>query len=292
MIQQNLTYYVSSSTAVLTNTNNIIEKIFYNVNLQQTSSFFQSGSQYSSITQLALISESRNIAIFPYENTNLFIDSSSNLYNTSSNDNITLVYNININNMNLDPDYYFRIINSASLNEELNVGLLPGENIGVISLISSSIYNFELYGGNNKYNDIYVNDNTSSLYSISWSGSQKYTASLEPTSSTIYNITASVSNTLCCSPILLNVELHNIDQLKFTFETGSCGVCTDIIVYETINSLDYKYLISGSTTSPIYTLSGSYPSVPSLYYIIQKCGTFSSDQSNTLGLIPEQNLNF
>lgn len=287
MIQQNLTYYVSSSTAVLTNTNNIIEKIFYNVNLQQTSSFFQSGSQYSSITQLALISESRNIAIFPYENTNLFIDSSSNLYNTSSNDNITLVYNVNINNMNLDSDYYFKIINSASLNEELNVGLLPGENIGVISLISSSIYSFELYGGTNKYNYIYINDNTSLLYSSSWSGSQKNnTTILEPTSSTIYNITASVSNTLCCSPILLNVELHNIDQLKFTFETGSCGICTDIIIYESLNDNVFKIIKTGSFISPILTDSGSYPITPSLYYIIQKCGTFSSDPSNILGLIP------
>lgn len=181
MIQQNLTYYVSSSTSVLTNSNNVIEKIFYNSSCSISGEAISTGVNHSGesahdhdvTTRIRIYSGSYVVASLPYHKTNYFIDSSSNSYGTSSNT-IEIIYKIISDNTNIDTDYYFKIVNSSSLEENVNVGLLPGENIGNIYLTSSSIYSIELYAGTNKYNYIYVNDDTNTLlYSSSWSGSQK-----------------------------------------------------------------------------------------------------------------------
>ena len=282
---QSLTYYTLSNTAVLQNNNG--NEIFYNVSLVQTASFFQSGSSDASLPQLILTSGSENIAIFPYNGTNLYINSSSVTFATSShtvNGNYTTVFN----GLNLNPSYYFKISNSSSLEEIMNISLISGSNSGNVSLLTSSIYSLDLYSGVNKYNSISIFDSGNSfLYSSSWSGSQKTpNIYLEPTGSNSYYIVAEVSSSICCTPTLLSIDNINHDQLQFNFLTGSCGICSDLYIYESTDSIDYKLLQTGSFISPILTNSGSYPIVPTLYYIKQKCGTFFSDQSNTLGIIP------
>ena len=281
---QSLTYYTLSNTAILQN--NSGNKIFYNVSLVQTASFFQSGSSDASLPQLILTSGSKNIATFPYNETNLYINSSSISFNTSSYT-VNVNYTTLFNGFNINPDYYFKILDSSSLNEIAGVGLISGSNSNNISLPTSSIYSLDLYSGVNKYNSISIFDSGNSfLYSSSWSGSQTPNINLEPTGSNSYYIIAEVSSSICCTPTLLSVDNINYDQLQFNFLTGSCGVCSDLYIYESTDSINYKLLQTGSFISPVLTISGSYPIVPTLYYIKQKCGTFFSDQSNTLGIIP------
>lgn len=297
MIQQNLTYYVSSSTAVLSDKNKI-ERIFYNVSLNETSSFFQSGSVYSSIRLLVLTSGSKEIAKFPWEQTNLYIESSSINYLTYPNNNIKIQYDVSLLQAQPSSSYYFKIINSSSLAEELNI-ILPPPFIKLKGkvMVSGSKHNFELYSGNNKFNTIKLYDSSSNLINtVSWVGTSSYSSSLETTGSNYYIVSASVQNTLYPPQLTF---INNSDQptsLIFNYSTGS-GVRASYVYLESSTDQTSWSLINTITGSnPI--LSGSYPVDVSFYRIRTyfsgnlgeiyngTIGEFYSDYSNVLGYTP------
>jgi hypothetical protein len=188
---QKLTYFVSTSAAVIED-NNIQQDIFTNVNLQITnSSFGVSGSRIN------LLSGNTLLASFPYDQTDLYIDSASAAYSTSSaiSSYADIQYFISSPNISFNTSSYFKIVNTSSLEEIINIGLNNTISTGYISVISSSTYSIQLYTGlsENSYNFINITDITGSLINSTSSFGTTSSLLLTPTSSTLFNINVTAS---------------------------------------------------------------------------------------------------
>jgi hypothetical protein len=289
MLLQTLTYYLTGSTAVLKGEGS--ETIFNNVSLNISGSEYETSSPggFSSTVgtiRIELYSGSILIADFPYNQTNLLINSSSATFATSSN-NFAFQLNLQSEEYSNSP-YVFKIIESSSLNT-LTESSLPDLIVNILAN-SSSKYITELYTGNNKYNSLSLYDITSSLIlTSSWiTGSGSVV--LELTGSPFYYINMDTSGSLCCSPTLISVEGLGYNNLKFTYETGSCGTFNSISIYKSTDQTNWTLLTSESSYPYITSPSGSYPVSTSYYRLIQHCNdgtnTYNSDPSNVLYFIP------
>lgn len=284
---QLLTYYTLSNTAVLEN-EFLFQQIYSDVSLNISASAYDtidSGSTDFGVTvgevRIDLISGSTLIASFPYDQTNLIINSSSLFYTTSS-DNIGIQYITQISGSDPDFSYYFKIINSSSLETKTDTGIFPFQNINFISLNSSSLYNIQLYSGNNKQNNVYVYNSASVLLlSSSWIGTSSYGITLNPTASNFYFISASV-NTVCCSPFLSSIT-DDGSSLFFSYITGSCGIYSGSIdIQSSTDQFTWTSIGTGSFVSP-FTASIPIPGALLFYRLIAQCsGSIFSDPSNTL----------
>ena len=288
MLQQTLTYYVSGSTAVLQGEGN--EFVFNNVSLYVSGSEYETGvsggfkSTVGTI-RIELYSGSILIADFPYDQTNLIINSSSSEFAPS-------IYNINLkldvqSETFFNPLYYIKILESSSLSSITETNL--SEYIINVPANSSSKYIVEAYTGNNKYNELALYDDTNSLIlTSSWiKGSGDVV--IEPTGSSFYNINFSTSGSVCCSPTLLSVEGLGYNSLKFTFETGSCGTFDSMSIYSSDDQINFKLLLK-RPSYPYIISTGSYPTSASYYRLVQKCDDgidkYNSEPSNVLSFIP------
>ena len=290
MLQQTLTYYVSGSTAVLQGEGN--EFVFNNVSLYVSGSEYETGvpggfeSTVGTI-RIELYSGSILIADFPYDQTNLIINSSSSEFAPS-------IYNINLkldvqSETFFNPLYYIKILESSSLSSITETNL--SEYIINVPANSSSKYIVEAYSGDNKYNELALYDATSSLLlTSSWvTGSGSIVLNL--TGSSFYFIDITTSGSTCCSPTLTSVEGLEYDTLKFTYETGSCGTFDSMSVFQSTDQINWNILASGSSDTSIISDPGSYPSSASYYRLVQHCddgiNMYNSDPSDYLLFIPD-----
>jgi hypothetical protein len=286
---QNLIYYYLSNTAVYSsNDSNLQSEVIYqNVSLQISASAYDtidSGSTDFGVTvgdvRINIISGSILLASYPWSQTNLIYDYSSSLYVTSS-DNIGVQYTTFISGSDINTLYYFEIINSSSLETEVNLGIPYFPNTNFISLDSSSLYNLRLYSGENKQNNLQLYNSASVLLlSSSWIGTSSYGITVNLTGSNFYFISASI-NTLCCQPYLSSVT-DNGANLTFSYITGSCGTYSgSITIQGSPDQYTWSSLGTGSLASP-FTSSILIPSYGSGYYrLISYCsGGIASDPSN------------
>jgi hypothetical protein len=287
---QNLIYYQLSNTAVYSSNdvNLRIETIYSNVILEISASAYDtvdSGSTDFGVTvgdiRINLVSGSALIASFPYSQTNLIYDYSSSLYLTSS-DNTVIQYTAYLSGSNPDPSYYFEIVKSSSLETEVNLGISYFQNSGFVPLNSSSLYNINLYSGDNKQNNIYVYNSASILLlSSSWIGTSSYGITLNLTASNFYFVSASV-NTICCSPFLTSIT-DDGSSLFFSYITGSCGTYSgSISIQSAPDQYTWTEIGTGSIASP-FTASIPIPGSSLFYRLVARCsGSIFSDPSNIL----------
>jgi Leucine-rich repeat (LRR) protein len=293
---QQLTYYILSNTCVLkpdTNASSLV--ILTNTSASITAeSYESSGSIYTSTVgdlRIDLISGSIVIGTLSYDQTNFFIDSASLTYATSSVNNIGIQYSTTLDYVSPNSSYYFKIIDSASLVERVKAGITPGTSTLTLPANSSSMYNVELYSGDNKINSIYFYDATSSLiHSSSWIGTSSYGITIEPTSSLFYYINAFVDS-YCCIPILTSISNNNFNSLQLYYQTGSCSTnstCSYILAEQSIDQISWSYFATGSCmSSSLISDVGTYPTQSTYYRLKTVCsGSYSSDQSNTLLYTP------
>lgn len=290
MLQQTLTYFITGSTAVLQGEGNNI--VFSNVSLNISSSEYETGvpggfkSTVGTI-RIGLYSGSILVADFPYDQTNLIINSSSAAFATSSNNiNLQLSYKSEIYP---NSPYNIKITKSSSL-DVLTEASFPNAFVN-LSANSSSKYIAEAYSGDNKYNELALYDATSSLLlTSSWvTGSGSIVLNL--TGSSFYFIDITTSGSTCCSPTLTSVEGLGYDTLKFTYETGSCGTFDSMSVFQSTDQINWNILASGSSDTSIISDPGSYPSSASYYRLVQHCddgiNMYNSDPSDYLLFIPD-----
>lgn len=289
MLQQTLIYYISGSTAILQGEEN--ELIFRDVSLNISGSEYETdvpGGFSSTIgtIRIDLYSGSILIASFPYDQTNLIINSSSNAFVPIPPTNVVFGYPITYDGEYND-SYFFNLKESSSLDLIAQAPLINGTRSHATSLYSSSKYIAELYSGNNKYNQVSLYDVTNSLVlTSSWiTGSGSVV--LELTGSSIYNLNVVVSGSTCCSPTLNSIEGLGYERLKFTYTTGSCGTFNSMSIYQSADQINWNFLTSGSSSTIIISDSGSYPSSTTYYRLIQHCsGGYNSDPSNVLFFTP------
>lgn len=195
----NIYYYPSSSTAIIKdiiNNSTSFDQLTYpnqiiynNITLVTSASAFEtSGSEFNATVadiRIMLYSGSILVATFPYDQSNLYID-----YTPSVNPTILIQYNTFLSGSSPNSDYYFKIKNSSSLEEVINVGLDLQPNLSGLYINSGSKYNVTLYSGDSNINDLYVYSGSSLIYSASSAYSASYT--LTPTSSTYYQFSASI----------------------------------------------------------------------------------------------------
>ncbi len=290
MLQQTLTYFITGSTAVLQGEGNNI--VFSNVSLNISGSEYETGvpggfkSTVGTI-RIELYSGSILVADFPYDQTNLIINSSSAAFATSSNNiNLQLSYKSEIYP---NSPYNIKITKSSSL-DVLTEASFPNAFVN-LSANSSSKYIAEAYSGDNKYNELALYDATSSLLlTSSWvTGSGSIVLNL--TGSSFYFIDITTSGSTCCSPTLTSVEGLGYDTLKFTYETGSCGTFDSMSVFQSTDQINWNILASGSSDTSIISDPGSYPSSASYYRLVQHCddgiNMYNSDPSDYLLFIPD-----
>lgn len=290
MLQQTLTYFITGSTAVLQGEGNNI--VFSNVSLNISGSEYETGvpggfkSTVGTI-RIGLYSGSILVADFPYDQTNLIINSSSAAFATSSNNiNLQLSYKSEIYP---NSPYNIKITKSSSL-DVLTEASFPNAFVN-LSANSSSKYIAEAYSGDNKYNELALYDATSSLLlTSSWvTGSGSIVLNL--TGSSFYFIDITTSGSTCCSPTLTSVEGLGYDTLKFTYETGSCGTFDSMSVFQSTDQINWNILASGSSDTSIISDPGSYPSSASYYRLVQHCddgiNMYNSDPSDYLLFIPD-----
>lgn len=290
MLQQTLTYFITGSTAVLQGEGNNI--IFSNVSLNISGSEYETGvpggfkSTVGTI-RIELYSGSILVADFPYDQTNLIINSSPAAFATSSNNiNLQLSYKSEIYP---NSPYNIKITKSSSL-DVLTEAFFPNAFVN-LSANSSSKYIVEAYSGDNKYNELALYDATSSLLlTSSWvTGSGSIVLNL--TGSSFYFIDITTSGSTCCSPTLTSVEGLGYDTLKFTYETGSCGTFDSMSVFQSTDQINWNILASGSSDTSIISDPGSYPSSASYYRLVQHCddgiNMYNSDPSDYLLFIPD-----
>lgn len=298
MLQQTLTYFITGSTAVLQGEGNNI--VFSNVSLNISGSEYETGvpggfkSTVGTI-RIELYSGSILVADFPYDQTNLIINSSSAAFATAA----TKLYSTFSNNINLqlsykseiypNSPYNIKITKSSSL-DVLTEASFPNAFVN-LSANSSSKYIAEAYSGDNKYNELALYDATSSLLlTSSWvTGSGSIVLNL--TGSSFYFIDITTSGSTCCSPTLTSVEGLGYDTLKFTYETGSCGTFDSMSVFQSTDQINWNILASGSSDTSIISDPGSYPSSASYYRLVQHCddgiNMYNSDPSDYLLFIPD-----
>lgn len=292
MLQQTLTYYVSSSTAALTN-DNALQQVYYNVQYEISGSEFETstpGGFESTVAtiRINIISGSTLIASFPYDQTNLIIDSSSGKYTIAPPSDILLQYTTNLIGVPSDPSFYFLIENSSSLAEIVNVGVADGTNTVNITETSSNAYNITFNTKPSTYNSLYIYDaNDSLIFSTTKTASYGVTTTLYPTSSTFYYIKAAASGSSCCAPILTSVTAISKSQLQFTWEDGGCGInYAGTRFYKSTDQTNWALFTSslqysGSVTSSI----GTYPT-QSLYFAARKrCGPLEKDFSDYSNIV-------
>lgn len=292
MLQQTLTYYVSGSAITLSDDSGIIQT-YFNSTYEISGSEFETGvpggfkSTVGTI-RINVISGSTLLASFPYDETNLIINSSSIEFVTIS-ENINLQYStLSLVFSDINPSYYFSIINSSSLENIRNVGLSSTKNTNTITLDSSSKYVVQLYSGNNKYNQIKLYDATSSLLFTSSYITGSGSVILNLTGSSFYFLDTIVSGAVCCSPTLNSIDNINYSQLQFNFSTGSCGTYTSMSIFQSTDTNTWTLFETGSSGTIIITPSGSYPFTTTYYKLISHCSEgYSSDPSNILGFTPE-----
>ena len=290
MLQQTLTYYISGSAITLSNDNGVVQT-YYNSTYEISGSEYETGpggfkSTVATI-RINIVSGSILLASFPYDETNLIINSSSAEFATSS-DNITIQYTTYQTDNIFNPLYYFKIINSSSLQEIVNTAINPPENLSSTTANSSSKYIVELYSGDNKYNQINLYDATSSLLFASSYITGSGSIVLNLTGSSFYSINAIVSGSVCCAPTLNSIDNINYSQLQFNFSTGSCGTYTSMSVYQSADGNTWTLFYSGSGGNTIISPTGSYPLTTTFYKLISYCSEgYSSDSSNIIGVSPE-----
>lgn len=277
-----LTYYVSGSTATLQEETE--SKIFYNVSLSISGSEYETGDGFVSSVgtiRIYLHSGSTLIADFPYDQTNLIIDSSSTTYYQFPQPDINFGYSIS--SQNTYP-YNFQLLESSSLEVVSSAPILGGDNIYGVNLFSTKKYIAEMYTGGNKYNQALLYDETSSLiYSSSWiTGSGSIL--LELTGSPSYYLALSISGSTCCAPTLESIENIGFERLKFNYSKG-CGTFNSMSVFYSTDLYEWNVIHSGSSTSVTISDSGSYPTTPTYYRLIQYCSgseEYNSEPSNII----------
>lgn len=275
MLQQTLTYYVSGSAITLSN-DDVVIQTYNNVTYQITSSFVMGpGSDYTAYTRIEIISGSTLLATFPYDQTNLIINSASSAFTTSSN-NIGIQYTTTATSIFPNSSYFFKIINSSSLYDLTNIGIIPGNNTLFTPANSSSKYIAELYSGDNKYNQIYLYDATSSLLFTSSYITGSGSIVLDLTGSSFYYINAIVSGAVCCPPTFTDLTYDGYYSLIFSWETGSCGNQSDIVIQ---SSTDNTTWITEETIPYTYSPYSAYITVPTsstFYRLKSSCSDCAS----------------
>lgn len=291
MLQQTLTYYVSGSAITLSNDNAIIQT-YLNSTYEISGSSYETnpGGFKSTVATIRInvISGSILLASFPYDETNLVINSSSNLYFPTPLPNLNFQLNYQSEIYPNSP-YSVKVIKSSSLVTLTESGV-PNNFIN-IAADSSSKYIIEAYTGDNKYNELALYNATSSLIlTSSWiTGSGSVV--LELTGSSFYFIDITTSGSTCCSPTLTAVEGLGYERLSFTYTTGSCGTFDSMSVFQSTDQTTWTILSSGSSFTNIISNSGSYPVSTSYYRLIQHCDDgkdmYNSDPSNVLSFVPD-----
>ena len=298
MIQQTIIYYTSGSTAVLIGDNTRF--IFKDVNLSIESIAYDtsgSGGFESTIgtIRINLYSGSTLIADFPYNETNLIINSSSALFSSFNLPNVNLQYPITYEGSE-NSDFSFILKESSSLELITQDSLINGTNVRGIGLDSSSTYLVEVHSGNNKYNQISLYDQTGSLLlTDNWViGTGSFI--IEPTGSSNFNLILEISGSTCCSPTLVSIENVGYESLQFNYLTGSCGVFNSMSIFQSDDKINWSLLTTGSSDNNIISPSGSYPSSLKYYRLIQHCDDgldlYNSDPSNILYYEPLIQPNF
>jgi hypothetical protein len=197
----NIYYYPSSSTAIIKDIiNNSTspdqltspDQITYNnVTLVTSASAFEtSGSEFNATVadiRIMLYSGSILLASFPYGQSNLYVDYAPPTINPT----VLIQSDTIISGSNPNSNYYFKVINSSSLEEMFNIGLDIEPSLAGFFIDSGSKYNVTLYSGDSNINNLYVYSGSSLIYSASSSYSASYT--LTPTSSVYYQFSASIS---------------------------------------------------------------------------------------------------
>lgn len=288
MIQQTIIYYTSGSTAVLeeNNTRFVFKDVTLNIEGITHNSSGSGGFESTIGTiRINLYSGSVLVADFPYDKTNLIINSSSALFSSFSLPNVNLQYPITYSGSE-DPTFSFILKESSSLELITQDSLINGTNVRGIGLDSSSVYLVEVHSGNNKYNQISLYDQTGSLLSTdSWViGTGSFT--IEPTGSSNFNLVLEVSGSTCCSPTLLFIENIGYESLQFNYLTGSCGTFSSMSVFQSDDKINWSLLTTGYSDNNIISPSGSYPLSLKYYRLIQHCDDgldlYNSDPSNIL----------
>lgn len=290
MLQQTLTYYVSGSAITISNDNGVIQT-YLNSTYEISGSSYETGSGGFKSTvatiRINVISGSILLASFPYDETNLVINSSSNLYFPTPLPNLNFQLNYQSEIYPNSP-YSVKVTKSSSL-EVLTESGVPNNFIN-LAADSSSKYIIEAYTGDNKYNELALYDATSSLIlTSSWiTGSGSVVLNL--TGSSFYFIDINTSGSTCCSPTLTAVEGLGYERLSFTYTTGSCGTFDSMSVFQSTDSVNWNIIASGSSFTNIISDSGSYPVSTSYYRLIQHCddgmNMYNSDPSNVLSFTP------
>ena len=190
-----VTHYPLTSTVVATTDSNAIQQVFTGVSLVISASAYNTtGSEFDATLgdiRIFVYSGSNIIANFPYSQTDFYTDytlayATSSLYNGSINFTTELI------GININPNYYFKIVNSSSLEEILNIGMDWNINNGTVSFSSSSKYNVTLYSGNSYVNELYIYSGSNLISRVTSSISASYT--LNPTSSNYYQISADIKS--------------------------------------------------------------------------------------------------
>lgn len=290
-VSQTITYYTIDDVAVVDN--GASKNIFKNVLLEISGSEYETdvpGGFKSTIgtIRVNIISASLVIASYPYDQTSIVVNSSVPAFPIPTN-NIGLGYSVTYTE-EYNPSFYFNLIESSSNSAEAFAALIPGENYYGVQLDSSSKYIAEIYAGDNKFNQLYLYDETSSLLlTSSWiigSGSLE----LELTASSIYSLNIITSGSVCCTPTLNSIENLGYNALRFNYDIGSCGVFASMSVFQSTDQINWSVLASGASNSVIISDTGSYPVSTSYYRLVQYCDdgmdTYNSDPSNILSLIP------
>ena len=249
-----VTHYPLTSTVVATTDSNAIQQVFTGVSLVISASAYNTtGSEFDATLgdiRIFVYSGSNIIANFPYSQTDFYTDytlayATSSLYNGSINFTTELI------GININPNYYFKIVNSSSLEEILNIGMDWNINNGTVPFTSSSKYNVTLYSGNSYVNELYIYSGSNLISRVTSSISASYT--LNPTSSNYYQISADIKSST--SPII------NWAQYEYH---PSPWIDNDLYI-------DYVLLAGGYTGT-----SGSLIFAPSSsIYVNQNCRTTS-----------------
>ncbi len=181
----NLIHYINDRTVKLNN-----EETFNNVDVFVTQSIYYSGSYINTGSNYRIIIQSGSnlLASLPYENTNISVNYSDNIYFVNNN-NIIINYNTFITGSDSNTSYYFNI--SSGSQDVFRGGIDVIQNNGNVFINSGSQYVITSYSGDSNLAGLTIYDSSSNLLcNLSQSFSSSYT--LNPTSSTYYSITSSI----------------------------------------------------------------------------------------------------
>lgn len=181
----NIIHYINSRVVKVNET-----ETFSDVDLYVSQSIYSSGSSINSgsLYRILIQSGSKLLSSLPYENSNIRVEYSTNIYPNTQND-ISLIYNTFVSGTNPSSSYYFRI--SSGSNIIANIGLDIVENSSNIYIKSGSIYSINLYSGNSNLCNLQIYDSNNTLiFSDNQSISSSY--SLNATGSSYFLITGSV----------------------------------------------------------------------------------------------------